>query len=137
MSVNSNLFVIIFASAIFYGTPLVFAAVGELLAERSGVINLGVEGMMLLGAVCSAMVAANLDGPAAVVLPLALLAAMVAAGLGAAIHAFLVITSTRSSPDWPSPSSPELPDSRPISPMSGASGRIRRSTSSGGWISSD
>ncbi len=92
MSVNSNLFVIIFASAIFYGTPLVFAAVGELLAERSGVINLGVEGMMLLGAVSAAMVAANLDGPAAVVLPIALLAAMVAAGLGAAIHAFLVIT---------------------------------------------
>lgn len=92
MSVNDNLFVIILASAIFYGTPLVFAALGELLAERSGVINLGVEGMMLLGAVCSAVVAANLDGPAALVLPLALLAGMAAAALGATIHAFLVIT---------------------------------------------
>jgi general nucleoside transport system permease protein len=92
MSVNDNLFVIIFASAIFYGTPLVFASLGELLAERSGVINLGVEGMMLLGAVCAAVVAANIDGPAALVLPLALLAAMAAAALGAAIHAFLVIT---------------------------------------------
>ena len=92
MSVNDNLFVIIAASAIFYGTPLVFAAVGEVFSERAGVINLGVEGMMLLGAVFAALVVADLDGPAAIILPLALLAAMAAAGLGALIHAFLTIT---------------------------------------------
>ena len=39
------------ASAVAYGTPLLYAALGELLAERSGVLNLGVEGMMLMGAV--------------------------------------------------------------------------------------
>ena len=92
MSINDNIFVVIMASAIFYGTPLVFASLGEVLAERSGVLNLGVEGMMLLGAVAAAWVSTNVGGPAFVVLPLAILAAMVAAALGAAIHAFLTIT---------------------------------------------
>ncbi len=92
MSINDNIFVVIMASAIFYGTPLVFASLGEVLAERSGVLNLGVEGMMLLGAVAAAWVATNVDGPAALVLPLAILAAMAAAAFGATIHAFLTIT---------------------------------------------
>ncbi len=33
------------------GTPLIFAGMGELVVERTGVINLGVEGMMLIGAI--------------------------------------------------------------------------------------
>ena len=33
-------------------TPLLYAAIGEMITEKSGVLNLGVEGMMLLGAVC-------------------------------------------------------------------------------------
>ncbi len=43
------------------GTPLVFAAIGELIVEKSGVLNLGVEGMMLVGAV-SGFIATVLTG---------------------------------------------------------------------------
>jgi ABC-type uncharacterized transport system permease subunit len=45
------------------GTPLVFAALGELVTEKSGVLNLGVEGMMLVGAV-SAFIVASTSGNA-------------------------------------------------------------------------
>jgi len=45
------------------GTPLVFAALGELVVEKSGVLNLGVEGMMLVGAVCAFIVTAKTQSP--------------------------------------------------------------------------
>jgi simple sugar transport system permease protein len=45
------------------GTPLVFAAMGELVTEKSGVLNLGVEGMMLVGAVCAFIVTAKTHSP--------------------------------------------------------------------------
>ena len=45
------------------GTPLVLAGAGELVTERAGVLNLGVEGMMLVGAVVSFVVAATTKSP--------------------------------------------------------------------------
>ena len=89
---NANLFIVIAASAIYYGTPLLFAGLGELLTERSGVLNLGVEGMMLLGAVSASWTASRVDGPGWMVAGLAVLAGMAAAMLGALIHAVAVIT---------------------------------------------
>jgi len=77
--VNDSLLVDLLAHAVLYGTPLLFAALGELLAERSGVLNLGVEGMMLLGAVMGFWAVQSLDAPSGV-------------ALAALIHAFLVIT---------------------------------------------
>ncbi|MFT4278494.1 MAG: ABC transporter permease [Rhodopseudomonas sp.] len=47
-----GLFEAILLSIITASTPLLLAASGELIAERAGVLNLGVEGMMLIGAVC-------------------------------------------------------------------------------------
>jgi simple sugar transport system permease protein len=39
----------IIASGIRMSTPVLFAALGENIAERAGILNLGVEGMMLIG----------------------------------------------------------------------------------------
>jgi general nucleoside transport system permease protein len=54
---TGHLLVPILSSTIVAATPLVFAATGELVTERSGVVNLGVEGMMLIGTVTAFAVA--------------------------------------------------------------------------------
>ncbi len=89
---NDSFVMAILVSAIFYGTPLLFAALGEVLAERSGVVNLGMEGMMLMGAVVGSVVSARLGGPGWLVLLVAVLAAMVAGLLTSLLHAFATIT---------------------------------------------
>ncbi|MEZ5666664.1 MAG: ABC transporter permease [Alphaproteobacteria bacterium] len=48
-----DILVQVIVTTIAASTPLIFAAAGELVVERSGVLNLGVEGMMLIGAVCA------------------------------------------------------------------------------------
>ena len=48
---NSNIWLITFADAISIATTLILASLGAMLTERSGVINLGVEGYLLMGAV--------------------------------------------------------------------------------------
>ncbi len=89
---NTSLVVVILASAVAYGTPLLFAALGELLAERSGVLNLGVEGMMLLGAVTGFLTVQKVGGGQTVSLFLAVVIAALAGAAAAGILAFLVIT---------------------------------------------
>jgi general nucleoside transport system permease protein len=90
--INDSLLVVVASSAVVYGTPLLYAALGELLAERSGVLNLGVEGMMLVGAVMGFWAVQRIGGPAGLVLPLAVGVAAVAGAAVALIHAFLVVT---------------------------------------------
>ena len=75
------------AAAIVAGTPLLFATLGEILIEKSGNLNLGVEGMMLMGAVIGFMVGLNTGNVFA-----ALLGAMGAGAVGGLIFAFLTIS---------------------------------------------
>ena len=67
-------------------TPLLFAALGELVTEKSGVLNLGVEGMMIMGAIIG-FVIVNTTGSAT----LAIIASMLAGAVMAAIFAVLVL----------------------------------------------
>jgi ABC-type uncharacterized transport system permease subunit len=90
--VNNSLLVVVLASGVLYGTPLLYAALGELLAERSGVLNLGVEGMMLVGAVMGFWAVQHVHGGSAVALVVAIAVAAFAGALTSLIHAFLVIT---------------------------------------------
>jgi ABC-type uncharacterized transport system permease subunit len=90
--VNNSLLVVLIASGIAYGTPLLYAALGELLAERSGVLNLGVEGMMLIGAVTGFWTVQRLHAATGIALAAAIGVAALAGAAAASIHAFLVIT---------------------------------------------
>jgi ABC-type uncharacterized transport system permease subunit len=92
MNVNDSLVVVVLAQAVLYGTPLLYAALGELLAERSGVLNLGVEGMMLFGAAVGYWVTQKVHGSESTVLVLAILGAAASGAAMAAIHAFLTVT---------------------------------------------
>jgi general nucleoside transport system permease protein len=77
---------IVLQAGVASGTVLLFAALGEIFAERSGVMNLGVEGMMLIGAMSAFSIAISTGNPW-----LGVLVAMLAAGLLSQIHAFITI----------------------------------------------
>jgi simple sugar transport system permease protein len=84
---NESLVVLSLVSAIVAAIPILFAALGEIIANRSGVMNLGIEGMMLVGGVVGFW-AGNTTG--------SLVFAMVLGGLAgvvlAMIHAVLAVT---------------------------------------------
>jgi len=74
------------AATLRFATPLAFAAMGGIFSERSGVVNIGLEGMMLAGAFFGVVVAAETGQ-----WELGLLGAMAAGGTLALIHAFFCI----------------------------------------------
>ncbi|UCV13751.1 ABC transporter permease [Quatrionicoccus australiensis] len=78
----------VLAGAIAAATPLIFAGLGELVAERTGVINLGVEGMMLTGAIAGFALAAETGYGAAAGLP----AGAIAGAATAMIFAFFALS---------------------------------------------
>ena len=73
-------------TVILTSVPLIFAASGELIAERSGVLNLGVEGMMLMGAVSAFAIAMGTGSPI-----LGMFAGAFAGALTAGIFAFFTL----------------------------------------------
>jgi general nucleoside transport system permease protein len=82
-----TLFVNLLAAGIQSGTVLLFATIGEIFAERAGVLNLGVEGMMLMGAVTAYGITYQSESPW-----IGLVAAAGVGALLALIHAFLTVT---------------------------------------------
>jgi len=82
-----DLLVPIVVATLGAGTPLLLAALGELVSEKSGVLNLGVEGMMLMGAAVGFAVAAD-SGHFA----LATLCGVLAGAALALVFGFLVLT---------------------------------------------
>lgn len=84
---EQSLLTAILATGVIAGTPILYAALGELLCEQAGVLNLGVEGMMLVGAVTGFLVTLQSNSQW-----LGLGIAIVAGGLMALIHAFLTIS---------------------------------------------
>jgi len=79
--------IVILQAGIATGTVLLFASIGEILAERSGVLNLGIEGMMLIGAMTAYKTAVASGQPW-----LGVGLAMLAAGMLALLHAIVTIS---------------------------------------------
>lgn len=77
----------VLAAAAAQGAPLLLVALGEIICERAGVLNLGAEGMMLMGAVCG-FAACNAGSS----LPAGVAAAMLVGGAFSLLHALLSVT---------------------------------------------
>ncbi len=86
-TVDVGFAVSLLAHAVQAGTPLLLATVGEIYSERSGVLNLGLEGIMIMGALTGFLVSFRTGNVA-----LAVLAAALVGSLISFIHAFLSIT---------------------------------------------
>lgn len=75
---------VLIASLMVAATPILLAAIGELVVEKAGVLNLGVEGMMIIGAICGFAIAVETDSPV-----LGFIAAAAGSAILALIFAFL------------------------------------------------
>lgn len=82
-----NYIIAILAAGVVAGTPILYASLGEVITERAGILNLGVEGMMLVGAVSAFYVGTFAENKW-----LGLLVALIAGGLMALIHAVITIS---------------------------------------------
>ena len=84
---HHSIYIVLFANTVKAGTILLFPTIGEIFAERAGILNLGVEGMMLIGAFVGFVVAYTTKNPY-----MGFLAGVLAGGFASLIHAFISIT---------------------------------------------
>ncbi|MGH9056491.1 MAG: ABC transporter permease [Acidimicrobiales bacterium] len=86
---NNDILVTLLLGGIAYGTPLLLAGLGELLAERGGVLNLGIEGMMLIGAAAGFWTVQAMSGPTWIVLLISVIVAALAGAAAALLFAIV------------------------------------------------
>ncbi|NLJ65373.1 MAG: ABC transporter permease [Christensenellaceae bacterium] len=82
-----NHIILFLYAAILAGVPLLYGTLGEIIIEKSGNLNLGVEGMMYLGAIASFLAAYTFESAF-----LAIIFGFIAGMLGALIYAFLTVS---------------------------------------------
>ena len=78
--------VLLVASLMAAATPILLAAIGELVVEKAGILNLGVEGMMIIGAICGFAIAVQTDSAAL---------GFVASAVGGAVFSLLFVLLTQ------------------------------------------
>jgi ABC-type uncharacterized transport system permease subunit len=81
-----SILVAVLSATVIAGTPLLYACLGELLTEKVGILNLGVEGMMMVGAVTGFLVTIKTANPW-----LGIVIAMLAGGCMGLLHAVMSI----------------------------------------------
>ena len=80
------------SSALMITAPILIAAIGGMICERSGIVNIALEGLMLIGAMTAAVIHVLLETHIGFSIPLALLLAAIAGCLFSLIHAFASVT---------------------------------------------
>ena len=83
---NSDIIIPLLAATVQSGTPILYATLGEIFTERSGILNLGVEGIMITGALIGFLVAKFTGNPL-----LAFFIAGIAGSCAASIHGFVCL----------------------------------------------
>ena len=94
---SADVIIQLLQSAVCFGTVIMFGALGEILTEKSGNLNLGVPGIMYLGGIAGLAASFfyefnNPNPSGAVCLILSFVAAFLAAALGGLLYSFLTIT---------------------------------------------
>jgi len=82
----------ILPSTLMIACPILIAAAGGMISERSGVLNIGLEGLMTIGAMTAAITCIYLETSIGFSIPIALMLSAVAGGIFSLIHAFASIT---------------------------------------------